>query len=337
MPIATVVMPVYNAALFLHESIQSVLCQSFSDFKLHLIDDGSQDQSLDLMRHYATQDSRIVVSQNRRNQGLVSTLNRGISEAIGDYIIRMDADDICLPNRFERQIHFLYNNPRVVAVGSAYTMFGRRSDRVQLPEQDHEIKAELCFRSALAHPTVVIRRKVLKVHNLQYSASDHHAEDYGLWTRLSNFGDFYNFKDPLLKYRWHGGNISVTHQKRQAETADSIRERYIKTALGLSDSDPVQMHSEIVNGVFDQSDAWINAAVTWLDLIVTSNRQKQVFSGYVFERKIDHCASALIHFLRQLNVPVPEKLMNLKRDLVCNRGWFQNICDQLNNGWKGLC
>jgi glycosyltransferase involved in cell wall biosynthesis len=206
-PLVSVILPVYNAETYIAEAIESILTQSYKNLELILINDGSTDRSLDIMQSYA--DIRIQII-SRENRGLVASLNEGIMKAKGKYIARMDADDISLPKRFEEQVAFLEMYPEVGLCGTAVIIFG---DKIKgkiwrLPQSDNRIKSELLFSSALAHPTVMMRRELIEKYGLFYDPAFQHAEDFELWTRFAEYTDIANLPEPLLKYRVLENSVS---------------------------------------------------------------------------------------------------------------------------------
>jgi glycosyltransferase involved in cell wall biosynthesis len=215
-PAVSVVIPVHNGARYLTEALESVRRQSFADFEIVVIDDGSTDDSARILAEFAQSDRRcrIITQENR---GLVAALNRGIQEARGDLIARMDADDGAELERFARQVEHLRTNPDVAALGSSITIIddegrdvGLRSYQcgranVALAIQDH---------CALAHPSVMMRRSAVIAAG-GYREAFRHAEDYDLWLRLSERHALDNLPEPLLRYRRHGASISHTHRRTQ--------------------------------------------------------------------------------------------------------------------------
>ena len=205
-PKVSVVMPFYNAAPFLKEAIDSMLAQTFTDFELILINDGSTDTSDDIVRSY--EDSRMVYLVLEKNQGLVNALNRGLDTAAGEYIARMDADDISLPARLEKQVRFLDQNPEVGVCGTAYRYFGDQ-DRTESPPQNHqEAFTYLAKNSSIGHPTALIRKSVLDRHGIRYEKEYLYAEDYAFWIKIGQHARLVSLPEPLLHYRWHAANLS---------------------------------------------------------------------------------------------------------------------------------
>jgi glycosyltransferase involved in cell wall biosynthesis len=220
-PLASVLLPVFNAERFVCQAIQSVLTQTFQDFELLLLDDGSTDRSPEIIRDVAAHDCRCRVFMGP-NRGLIATLNNGILLARGEFIIRMDADDISMPNRFAKQIEFLQRNPQHVAVGSRLEL----TDPEGLPicevidcYSHEQIEAALLTpRLGIPHAASSIRRSAL-VRIGGYCAEYVHAEDLDLFLRLAEVGKLANLPDVLYKYRQNLSSICYQYRHKQAEAA----------------------------------------------------------------------------------------------------------------------
>lgn len=220
-PAVSVLMPVYNGEKYLSEAIDSILNQTFADFELIIINDGSTDGTLEILRKYTQQNKRIVL-HNQTNQGLIAALNKGIKLARGKYIARMDADDISFPERLALQVGFLENHPEIGVLGSGARIMnssGVTYDTLQHPTQHNVLQWCLCFFCPIVHPTVIMRRQVV-VQVGGYGAMQH-AEDYDLWCRLSCVTRLSNLKDVLLYLRQHDSNVSNVHALEQRK--NSIR------------------------------------------------------------------------------------------------------------------
>ncbi len=217
MPKISVIMPAYNAEKYIKEAVDSILNQTYGDFELIVINDCSKDRTKDILLSYT--DRRIVYLENEKNLGVAGTLNHGLSAAQGEYIARMDSDDIALPQRFEKQLAYLENHPQTVMCGSKITVFYDTGEEslCHYPAEDGRIKAALLFSSPFAHPSVMIRRQVLDLHQLHYEEAFEKVEDYRLWTRLAEFGQLYNLPEPLLRYRKHPGQVCATSPQAQYE------------------------------------------------------------------------------------------------------------------------
>ncbi len=221
------IVPVYNAERFLDECIQSILNQTYTNFELILINDGSTDRSEAIMRQYRDPRIRVIT---QRNSGIVRALNRGLSVAAGDFIARMDADDISLPNRFEIQAGILEARRDVVLVGGRFITIDATGviDGEPKGAERHARRTKTDFntfppRVATAlHPLIMMRASAIKAIG-GYREGYPHAEDYDMYMRISKIGKIENIDDVVLKYRLHGANISVTKtcvQERAAVQAE---------------------------------------------------------------------------------------------------------------------
>lgn len=219
-PVVSVLLPVFNGEKYLVQAIDSILSQTFCDFELLLLDDGSTDGSLKILRKYEMLDSRIRLT-TRENRGLIATLNELLTQARGKYIARMDADDVALPGRFASQLNFLERNPSVVCVGGSYEIIdgaGRYLTTFIQPSTDVEIQGlMLAGHVAINHPTVMVRSISMSAmggYDTRYEA----AEDYDLWLRIGEIGELANLNEVVLKYRLHENSVSETSGKKQRES-----------------------------------------------------------------------------------------------------------------------
>lgn len=227
-PKVSFVLPCYNSAAYLQATLDSISQQSFKDFECIAVDDGSSDSTLALLRQHVQQDPRFVII-TRENRGLIATLNEAISLAKGEWIARMDADDICHPQRIEKQLQRLQATGSDVC-GSWIRFFGDKSGEWMTPSTDGAIKAMLLFNSAFAHPSVMARTELLKTH--PYPPHAVHAEDYALWCTLAEVGArFTAVPEVLLDYRCHTGQITQSKKDQLRATAQIIRSKYARFAL----------------------------------------------------------------------------------------------------------
>jgi glycosyltransferase involved in cell wall biosynthesis len=205
-------MPVYNAERYVEEAIESILKQTFKDFELLIMDDGSTDGSLRILKEYAQRDSRIRVL-SRANTGIVGALNDLLAEASGELVARMDADDIALPERFDRQVRYMDDHPNCVLLGCRVQLIDPDGDplTVLLTPLDNDTLVDGLLNSGgqlIHHPTTMMRRKVLSDLG-GYCPELRGVEDLDLFLRLSEVGEIANLAEPLLKYREHARKASV--------------------------------------------------------------------------------------------------------------------------------
>ena len=231
-PRVSVLMPVFNSAPFLSASIASLLNQTLADIQIVTINDGSTDGSGEMLSRLAAADRRIEV-YHRPNRGMVATLNEGIELCRGEFIARMDADDIALPQRLEQQLAHMQSRPATLALGSAIQYlgpYGLTAIRTHPPVAASDVERELPRRNCISHPTVMFRKHAVQAVG-GYRPPYVHAEDYDLWLRLRSRGSLENLPQVLLQYRIHQGQISARHLRVQAISVAAARLNIIPTEV----------------------------------------------------------------------------------------------------------
>lgn len=238
-PVVSVVLPVYNGKAYLKEAIDSVLNQSFGNFELIIIDDGSTDDSADLIRAY---DDPRIRFYRQENKGLAATLNRGIALAKGEFIARQDQDDICLPARFEKQMDWFDKHPEAGMVGTAAEIWvGRtKTDRVlQHPTEDAWIRFGLLFHNHFVHSSVMIRKTALDdVGGYSEDSRRQPPEDYELWSRMMKHYQVGNLPDILTVYREVDGSMSRTGMNPFVPNLIRISNENLAWSSGYSEDAP---------------------------------------------------------------------------------------------------
>ena len=224
-PRVTVVMPTRNVERYVAEAVESILTQTWEDFEFLIFDDGSTDDTLRIVRSYAERDARIRVTSGS-HRGYVSWLNTGIGTARGEFIARMDADDISLPHRFARQVEFLGAHPDCVAVGTFHTMIepeGFPLGHVTYDTDPTTIAKRLLngALNVICHPAVMMRRTALVAIG-GYRENFESVEDFALWLDLAERGALCNIPEFLFKYRQHHWSVSATRFARQQRQAHQI-------------------------------------------------------------------------------------------------------------------
>lgn len=221
----TVLMPVYNAEAYLAQAVDSILAQTFTDFELLVINDGSTDGSAALLESYT--DPRIRVLHNPQNLKLIATLNRGIPLAKGKYIVRMDADDIALPDRLQKQWEFMETHPEVGICGTWYESFDETGTLGQVRyAADHDtICLKHLYQMHLSHGTAIIRKEVLEKHALLFDPSYTHAEDYELFTRMAAYTRLANLPFVSYRVRHHADEVSKKFADVQKANSQRVRLR----------------------------------------------------------------------------------------------------------------
>ncbi|WP_294324248.1 glycosyltransferase [uncultured Chryseobacterium sp.] len=247
-PLISVILPVYNAEKFIAYTIKSILQQTYSNFELIIINDGSIDNTLEVIKNF--HDHRIILI-DKKNTGLTDSLNLGIQKASGDWIARIDADDIAFLNRFEEQIKYLADD--VAVVGTQCELIdneGNNIGRITLPLNHNQIlRRGLSFRNMFVHPTVMINKKMLLKSGL-YDNYINAAEDLDLWLRLSMYGKLLNMDSTLLKYRMHENKISITKREEQLLNAIiAILKFKNKIYKQISEQDYLKLRAKVESNI----------------------------------------------------------------------------------------
>jgi len=273
-PLVSVIMPVYNGGLYLNEAIQSILKQTYSDFEYIIINDGSTDNSEEIILYY--HDPRIVYVKNEQNLGLIQTLNKGITLVKGKYIARMDCDDISLPTRFEKQINFLEENKDYGLCGSQYCKLkNRKLKRKRIPCSDGIIKAQLLFSCPIAHPTVMLRTDVLVNNKLKYSNDFPSSEDYHLWTEFAKVTKLANLTAVLLYYRIHGNQITqrLINEKENSKINNIIN--YLSYIGIVPTKEQIEIHNIVSDGKSKGDVEFLKNVNLWFVRIIKINNVHQ--------------------------------------------------------------
>ena len=212
-PLISVLLCTYNDEKYIYKAVKSILDQTFEDFEFIIINDGSTDKTLDILKQF---DDKRLILIDKPNTGLTDSLNLGVSIAKSNWIARMDGDDISIKTRFEEQIKYIDDNVAVIGTQCKFIdEEGNQIATVSLPLTHNEIlKKGTSFRTMFIHPSVLINKELL-LKSGGYDDYLDSAEDLDLWLKLSHYGKLVNIDSVLLKYRKHQNQISITKRKEQ--------------------------------------------------------------------------------------------------------------------------
>lgn len=226
-PEISVLLPVYNSEKYILEAVNSILNQTFTNFELIIIDDGSRDSSIQIIN--SIKDERIVFLRNEENKGLIYTLNKGIGLSKGNYIARMDADDISENNRFMKQLTEFKKDSNLVICGSYIKTFGNGAEEFinHIPSSNSQILSSIFFRCPFAHPSVMIKKSALMQLDEFYREDYKHSEDYDLWSRLVFKGNSLNIPEYLLNYRVHENQVSTVFEEHKYQSVLKIQKNVL--------------------------------------------------------------------------------------------------------------
>ena len=275
-------MSVYNGERFLRNAIKSILKQTFYDFEFIIVDDGSTDNSFEIIRSYL--DPRIRFMKNDTNIGLSRSLNKGLALSTGQYIARMDCDDISLPQRLEKQTNYLDLHPEIGICGSWIKLLDSTGETVwKVPSEDPQIRCQNLFTTSIAHPTAMMRKCLLVQNNLRYDESFEYAMDYDFWVRSSEVTRLANLEEVLLLYRIHSDRISG-QIKKQTAYADKVR-RYQLQKIGIIPTDEeINLHKDIIERKFKCTRYRLKFIDSWLHRLKVANKKQLFLPESSFEK-----------------------------------------------------
>jgi glycosyltransferase involved in cell wall biosynthesis len=239
-PMVTILMPAYNAAVYIGEAIKSVLEQSFTDFELLVIDDGSADDTAGIVRKFA--DQRIIYLQ-QTHQGIAYALNRGLKEAKGKFIARFDADDVCMPNRLQKQVEFLTADDRYVLCGCDAEYISESGDHLFnftcIGHSHEEIHSQLYVLCPFIHSSVMYRKEAVIAAG-GYSLHAHNFEDYLLWVQLASYGRYANLPEQLIRVRFNPASVTIDEKWRGYRFRQLKRKIILKGSITPDEGDELQ-------------------------------------------------------------------------------------------------
>ncbi len=238
-PAISVLMCVHNGEAYLEEATDSILNQDFEDFELVIVDDASTDATQQILNRYAKADARVKVIRNGSNLGLTKSLNVGLETAKGEFIARMDADDASYPNRLSLQLEAMQSDPELIILGAGCEIVGEKDHRFGRSSEalsSAQILWHLCLAPVCYHPTYFFRRVLSDGQPVRYDTTFDTAQDYDLWSRLSEQGPTQVTDAVVLKYRRHAEGISVKKRTRQRQNARNVSLRHMQRIVGSEDS-----------------------------------------------------------------------------------------------------
>ena len=296
-PTISVIMSVYNSEKYLTEAIESILNQTFKDFEFIIINDGSTDKSLDIIRKYQKKDKRIILINNKKNLGLIKSLNNGLRRSRGKYIARMDSDDISLIKRFQTQYDYLEQNQDIFLVGTGLIQIDENSNDIikSKPIRGVEfIKQLLEKRNCIAHPTIMFKNK----ERYFYRNKMLYCEDYDLYLRLLNDEKkIDNIHNILLKYRVTKDSISNSKRSKQDLFVKKAKEFYQqRLKYGKDEYDKFNPQNILVMDIENSLDKFILQSEIKASFKVNDFKRTRTFCKKYFKNH-GHLNIILIYYL----------------------------------------
>lgn len=294
MPKISVVMPVYNTPVsFLQEAVDSILNQTYSGFEFLIIDDGSSGDCEEYLK--SLQDKRIRIIRNAENIGITKSLNIGLREAKGKYIARMDADDISLPTRFEKQLAFMESHPEVILCGTNFSFDNRPEDAItEIPEDMESYRVKMLFvNPGPSHPTTFFDREKLNQFHIIYDEQLTYAQDYGLFAAISEYGPISILPEILVHRRKHEAQISKAHRESQIQCDKMTQKKLLSRLLGDVSDEELNLH------YYCTSTPSVRPVMTpqiaqWYDRLIAANKIKGIYNQKKLKKKINTIKEKLV-------------------------------------------
>lgn len=283
-PRISILMAVYNQAETLAVALESLWQQTFTDFEVIVVEDGSSDESPAILARQT--DPRLRVFANEKNSGLAASLNRAVAHATGEFIARMDGDDISEPARLATQFNFLRQHPHLAGCGTWVQTFGSREEIWQFPTEPDVIRCELLFENVLAHGSMMLRRAALDEHSLRYEEDLTRAQDYDLWVRLARQAPLANIPRPLVCYRLHGGQAGAADSVGQQDTAQKVRRMQLEW-LGLAPrAEELALHLALSTAQFEPTPEFLAQGRAWLEGLAAANQRARLYPRRALQQSL---------------------------------------------------
>ncbi len=281
----TVLMPVYNAGPYVQQAIQSIIDQTYVGFRLLIINDGSTDDSEKIISSF--KDKRIQSIKHPANTGLIATLNEALGLIQSEYIIRMDADDVSHPERFEKQVRFMDANPEIDISGSWLSVMNS-NELITHPVTSSECKVKLLQNTVLGHPSVILRRNSIIKSSLKFDSDAIYAEDYKFWADAAVLNlQIANIPDALVEYRVHPAQVSAANLKKQQETVQDIKLWYARQFFGDIITKKLSVYTDLLNSSVNSFVSFVEAQQL-VKLLKIENKAHQYFDEENFENFFVH-------------------------------------------------
>lgn len=285
MPLVSVIMSVYNEEKYIQSSIQSILNQTIQDWELIIIDDCSDDGTINIIKSF--DDERICLYINDSNCGLTKNLNKALSLCRGKYIARMDGDDISLPNRFERQIEYLDKHKDVQLVSCVAHIMGTGNDFMYYLGDPEELRVQMLFRSVLVHPGFMMRYELVE-QGYRYNEDFITAQDYEFLSRVVQKHKICNVNEPLIEYRVHSGQVSRKRKENQVILTNRIRDQQLYRVGVHLDEEDKECFDKWCKEEVTEEEIYVKA-MEFIGKVVAANATSCVYNEKILRKEL-YCA-----------------------------------------------
>ena len=287
--LVSVIMGVHNEnPAYLRTAVDSICAQTYKNLEFIIVDDAANEPCRQLLADCEARHSNIKILHNSSNIGLTKSLNKALAAAGGEYIARMDADDFSVPDRIEKQVRFMEDNPDIDVCGTGVVTFGG-GEKFMSPMNGLDSRKAACFlffSSTICHPSAMVRAIFLQKNNLEYDESIKSGQDFDLWERCSVCGKLAVMPQVLLYYRLHPGQITAKCSDDQQLTSDMVRRRRL-SRIGLAPTEAeYKCHLLLASGVSD--DIFAADVLAWKNKLLEANRSEELADPDEFEKDLDH-------------------------------------------------
>ncbi len=274
--LVSVIMSTFNTNRnYLKKAIESILNQTYKNIQFIIINDGSTKEDENIIKSF--KDDRILYINHEKNKGLVYSLNEGIKKAKGDYIARMDSDDIALKDRIQIQVEYMEKHKDIVVTSTFFKMFGKVDKIItnSLISPD-EVKCELFYRCQILHPGVMIRKSIIEKYGFEYDEKALYTEDYELWTRIVNIGKIAIIPKLCMYYRMHEEQIGISKKDRQREMTIKILEKNLDK-LNMNNNKNIQ-YLLFLNEGMDKDKIDFKSLLSFINNVDLNNKKSNIYN-----------------------------------------------------------
>ena len=320
----SIVMTTYNTDIpMLKKAVDSILDQTFKDFEFIIIDDGSVNGSDTYLK--SIPDSRVKLIFNPENLGVTKSLNIGFDQAAGKYIARMDADDISLPTRLEKEYNYMEKHPEVIVCGSETAdivndavVMNSGNDQGSISMDEYRVR--LLFKNpGPVHPTAMFRHESLLKHNIAYDETLVYAQDYGMWECVSNYGSVHILNEVLLYRRKHEEQISVAKREIQMNCDKITQKKILTSLLGNVTDEEVDFHYIHSTGYFADS-VITPEAEAWYDRLLRANKVRHIYDQRILKEDITRIKKKLVVHSFDSDMKFSSKIKIINRYIPFSNG-----------------
>ena len=284
MPLISIIMSVYNEEIYLKEALQSIFNQTIEDYELIIVDDCSTDRTVEIIKSF--NDPRIKLITNETNMGLTKNLNKALKLCRGEFIARMDGDDICMPDRLRKQVEYMRLHPEYMLTGCQTRTFGEQNMTWCLKDNPEKLRIMMLIRPVLAHPTFMMRKELIFDKNFCYDESFRSAQDYDLAQRVSEFYSIGIVQEVLLNYRTHKKQVSSKSGSTQFANADRIRERQLERLGVVLDENMRKVYTLWVKEDKNIEAETFCRAQELIHVFCKANDKKNIYSKELMEKTL---------------------------------------------------